>query len=38
VFAAADGAPVSPSDDEMAADVGAEGVEPLFDGADLERI
>ena len=38
VFAAADGSPTSPSDDEMAADRDAEGVEPLFDGADLERI
>jgi hypothetical protein len=27
-----------PSDDEMQADVTAHGVEPLFDGSDLERI
>jgi hypothetical protein len=27
-----------PSDDEMQADVIAQGVQPLFDGADLERI
>lgn len=27
-----------PSDGEMAADVAAEGITPLFDGADLERI
>jgi aryl-alcohol dehydrogenase-like predicted oxidoreductase len=38
VFAAAEGSPVTPTDGEMAADVAAAGVEPLFDGADLERI
>jgi hypothetical protein len=35
--AAASGEP-APSDDEMRADVSAHGVEPLFDGSDLERI
>ncbi len=35
--AAADPGPV-PSDAEMQADVEAEGIEPLFDGAALERI
>jgi aryl-alcohol dehydrogenase-like predicted oxidoreductase len=35
--AAADPAPV-PTDEEMAADVAAHGIEPLFDGAALERI
>lgn len=38
VFAAAQGAHESPSDDVMAADVAVEGIEPLFDGAALERI
>jgi aryl-alcohol dehydrogenase-like predicted oxidoreductase len=28
----------APSDDEMRADISAHGVEPLFDGAELERI
>jgi hypothetical protein len=28
----------APSDDEMAADVAAQGIRPLFDGAELERI
>ena len=27
-----------PSDEAMAADVAAEGMSPLFDGAELERI
>jgi hypothetical protein len=27
-----------PTDDEMAADVTANGIEPLFDGGTLERI
>jgi aryl-alcohol dehydrogenase-like predicted oxidoreductase len=35
--AAARGGP-SPSDDELAADVVAAGIEPLFDGSELERI
>jgi aryl-alcohol dehydrogenase-like predicted oxidoreductase len=35
--AAASGAP-APGDDELAADVARFGIEPLFDGADLERI
>ncbi len=35
--AAADPAPV-PTDEEMAVDVAAHGIEPLFDGAALERI
>jgi len=35
--AAGSGAP-PPSDDEMRADVSTHGVEPLFDGSDLERI
>lgn len=38
VFAAAQGAPALPSDDEMAADVAAEGITALFDGAGLERV
>jgi hypothetical protein len=38
IFAAADGAVSSPSDDEMRADVEASDITPLFDGADLERI
>ena len=37
VFAAADGRSTTPSDEEMAADVDAEGITPLFDGAALER-
>jgi aryl-alcohol dehydrogenase-like predicted oxidoreductase len=37
VEAAARGGP-SPSDDELAADVVAAGIEPLFDGSELERI
>jgi aryl-alcohol dehydrogenase-like predicted oxidoreductase len=37
LVAAAAGGPV-PADDEMAADVGRQGIEPLFDGAALERI
>jgi aryl-alcohol dehydrogenase-like predicted oxidoreductase len=35
--AAAAGGPV-PADEEMAADVGRHEIEPLFDGAELERI
>jgi aryl-alcohol dehydrogenase-like predicted oxidoreductase len=35
--AAADATP-APTDDELQADVDAEGIEPLFDGAALERI
>ncbi|HEY1280871.1 MAG TPA: aldo/keto reductase [Acidimicrobiales bacterium] len=35
--AATSGGPV-PTDDELAADAAAEGMEPLFDGAELERI
>ena len=35
--AAADGGP-APSDDEMAADAADQGITPLFDGGDLERI
>jgi hypothetical protein len=27
-----------PTDDELAADVVAQGIRPLFDGAELERI
>jgi hypothetical protein len=27
-----------PSDDELQADVDTHGIEPLFDGAELERI
>jgi aryl-alcohol dehydrogenase-like predicted oxidoreductase len=42
VFAAAEavssGAATLPSDDEMAADVRNEGISPLFDGGQLERI
>jgi aryl-alcohol dehydrogenase-like predicted oxidoreductase len=38
VFAAADGAHEVPTDDDMATDLLAEGVEPLFDGEALERI
>jgi hypothetical protein len=42
VFAAAEavasGDVALPSDDEMAADVRAEGISPLFDGDHLERI
>jgi len=42
VFAAAEavasGQTTLPSDDEMAADVRAEGISPLFDGGQLERI
>jgi aryl-alcohol dehydrogenase-like predicted oxidoreductase len=30
--------PVSPSEADMAADVAGEGIEPLFDGTELERI
>ena len=29
---------IAPSDEEMVADVETEGIEPLFDGRDLERI
>ncbi len=36
--AAAHNATQRPSDDEMQADMVAQGIEPLFDGADLERI
>ncbi|MPY91910.1 MAG: aldo/keto reductase [Acidimicrobiia bacterium] len=35
--AASGGGPV-PSDEEMAADVAAQGIRPIFDGAELERI
>jgi hypothetical protein len=28
----------APTDDEMRADIADEGIEPLFDGAALERI
>lgn len=35
---AAGGAGAGPTDDEMQADVAALGIEPLFDGATLERI
>ena len=35
---AASGQLTSPSDDEMRADVAAEGITPLFDGSALERI
>ncbi|MFT3851222.1 MAG: aldo/keto reductase [Ilumatobacteraceae bacterium] len=38
VLAAAQGTHAVPSDDVMAADAATEGIEPLFDGADLERI
>jgi aryl-alcohol dehydrogenase-like predicted oxidoreductase len=37
-LAAADGALTRPSDEEMEADVLAEGIRPLFDGGALERI
>ena len=38
VFAAAAAGRAVPADEVMAADAAAEGIEPLFDGADLERI
>jgi aryl-alcohol dehydrogenase-like predicted oxidoreductase len=38
ILDAADGDPVRPGDDELQADVDALGLEPLFDGATLERI
>ena len=38
VVAAADGTLDRPSDDEMRADIVAEGITPLFDDAELERI
>jgi aryl-alcohol dehydrogenase-like predicted oxidoreductase len=38
ILAAADGAVVRPDDRDLAADVEALGLEPLFDGAELERI
>jgi hypothetical protein len=39
VLAAADRATYErPSDDELAADVSAQAMAPLFDGAELERI
>ena len=38
VLEAADAGGPTPTDDEMAADVLAQGVQPLFDGAALERI
>jgi aryl-alcohol dehydrogenase-like predicted oxidoreductase len=38
ILEAAAGQAGAPSDDEMRADVTAQGVEPLFDGSDLERI
>lgn len=38
ILAAASSPGPVPSDDEMSADVEANGIEPLFDGAELERI
>jgi aryl-alcohol dehydrogenase-like predicted oxidoreductase len=38
ILAAADAGGAAPSDEEMAADVEALGVEPIFDGGTLERI
>ncbi|MHB1598669.1 MAG: aldo/keto reductase [Acidimicrobiales bacterium] len=38
ILAAASSPAPMPSDDEMSADVEAIGIEPLFDGAELERI
>jgi aryl-alcohol dehydrogenase-like predicted oxidoreductase len=38
ILEAAAGGAGAPSDDEMQDDVAAHGVEPLFDGSDLERI
>jgi aryl-alcohol dehydrogenase-like predicted oxidoreductase len=38
ILGAATDAAGAPSDDEMRADISAHGVEPLFDGAELERI
>ncbi len=38
VFTAASGELSRPSDEQMRADVAAQGITPLFDGADLERI
>jgi len=37
ILAAAQNGP-TPTDDELAADAAVEGMEPLFDGAELERI
>jgi len=37
ILAAAQNGP-TPTDDELAADAAAEGMEPLFDGGELERI
>ena len=38
ILEAAAGGAGAPTDDDMRADVAAHGVEPLFDGSDLERI
>lgn len=38
ILAAAEDGSGAPSDEEMAADVSAIGIEPLFDGSTLERI
>jgi aryl-alcohol dehydrogenase-like predicted oxidoreductase len=38
ILAAAEAGGDAPSDEEMAADLAAEGIEPLFDGSALERI
>jgi hypothetical protein len=38
ILGAATDAAGAPSDDVMRADISAHGVEPLFDGAELERI
>jgi aryl-alcohol dehydrogenase-like predicted oxidoreductase len=38
ILEAANGGGPAPTDEEMAADVERDGIEPLFDGAELERI
>jgi hypothetical protein len=38
ILDAASGTAPTPTDDELHADLSAHGVEPLFDGATLERI
>jgi hypothetical protein len=38
ILAAAETEGEAPSDEEMAADVGSAGIEPLFDGSTLDRI
>lgn len=38
ILDAADGAAAAPPDEQLRTDVAEHGIEPLFDGADLERI